>query len=171
MPGEHSSYRVGLTPLPRFRAGQDGRLPRTYLQVRGTTTFHAAATSSGSPRTPLGSTRQRARRSTVPWQTRDDSAQASVRGVFLLKCPHEAGSTVERRTLKCSSAGQFRELKALPCTLVQTYHENSLLANTVRDGFGKYIIIMMACACARASFNERRPSSRSFGSSSCRATC
>jgi hypothetical protein len=53
MPGEHSSYWVGLTPLPRFRAAQDGRLPRTYLQVRGTTTIHAAATSSGLPRTPL----------------------------------------------------------------------------------------------------------------------
>src|SRR4051812_10073020 len=91
MPGEHSSYGVGLTPLPRFRAGQDGRLPRTYLQVRGTTTFHAAATSSGSPRTPLGSTRGRARGSTKLRGKRATTVRRPRCGVFLVEKPARSG--------------------------------------------------------------------------------
>ena len=60
-------------------------------------------------------------------------AQASA-GVFLLKSPREAGSTIECRLPRCSSAGQFRELEAPSCTLVQKYHSFSRAANPVRSG-------------------------------------
>src|SRR5258706_8991732 len=131
MPGEHSSYWVGLTPLPRFRAEQDGRLPRTYLRVRGTTSIHAAATSSGLPRTPLRALRVGVQGPPLRGERGTSSAGLGA-GCFLLKSPPEAGSTVECRVLRCSSAGRFRELEALPCTLVQTYHEILRVANRDR---------------------------------------
>ena len=138
--------------IARVRTG----LPRTNLRFRGTTTNHAAVTSSGSPRTPLGS--RLTRLGCHQLRGKRDSKSASLgAGCFLMQGlgpigPVQSAGVLPNRIIP--------RAEALSCTLVQTYHDSASRANWIVETFVRRLSqvpdTLKECDVLKSSFRHPR---------------